>query len=232
MRVRPGATAVVALIAALHGHAVAEPSACADGKGADCKQAVALYLTVATHKPRAQLADFLIGAAQRAAKARNWAKAIPLYQAIVVARGPGSPEAKQLATLWTLAGQNERAAEAWSEYAGAVDDPAERSKAAAEAARLGAVADPFADKLALADQAIVVARGPGSTEAKQLATLWTLAGQNASAAEAWAAYAAATKVDKEREAARAEATRLSATPDPFADKLQLTALAAEAKTAF
>jgi tetratricopeptide (TPR) repeat protein len=153
VRVRPGATTVVALIAALHGHAVADPAArCADAKAGDCKRSAPLYLTVATRKPRAQLPEFLVGPAQRAAKARDWAKAIPLYQAIVVARGPGSAEAKQLATLWTLAGQNERAAEAWADYAGAVDDPAERAKATAEAARLGAVADPFADKLALADQ--------------------------------------------------------------------------------
>ena len=120
---------------------------------ADCAKPALLYQTVATRKPRAQLSDFLVAPAQRAARARDWPRAIPLYQALVVARGAGGPEAKQLATLWTLAGQNERAAEAWTDYAGAVDDPAERSKASAEAARLGAVADPFADKLALADQA-------------------------------------------------------------------------------
>lgn len=105
---------------------------------------------MATRKPRAQLSEFLVAPAQRAAKARDWAHAIPLYQAIVVARGPGSPEAKQLATLWTLAGQNERAAEAWSEYAAAATDPSDHGAAAAEAARLAADDDPFADKLVLA----------------------------------------------------------------------------------
>lgn len=139
MRVRPGATAVVALIAALHVHAFAEP---ASGP---------LYLTVATKKTRAQLSEFLVSPAQRAAKAREWAKAIPLYQAMVVARGQGSPEAKQLATLWTLAGQNERAAEAWTDYAAATSDDKEKAAAESEAARLGSLSDPFADKLALAD---------------------------------------------------------------------------------
>jgi tetratricopeptide (TPR) repeat protein len=117
---------------------------------ADCKQ---LVHTVATRRPRAQLSEFLVGPAQRAAKARDWARAIPLYQALVVARGPGSAEAKQLAMLWTLAGQNERAAEAWSEYAAAVADPSEHGAAAAEAARLGTSSDPFADKLVLVEQA-------------------------------------------------------------------------------
>lgn len=136
MRVRPGATALVALIAALHVHAFA------DGP---------LYLTVQTKKTRAQISEFLVAPAGRAAKGREWAKAIPLYQGLVVARGAGSPEAKQLATMWTLAGQNERAAEAWTDYAGAVTDPGEKAAAEAEAARLGAISDPFADKLALAD---------------------------------------------------------------------------------
>jgi len=62
-------------------------------------------------------------------------------------------EAKQLATLWTLAGQNAEAAEAWSTYAAALDKGKDHDEALAEAARLGAQPDPFADKLELADQA-------------------------------------------------------------------------------
>ena len=129
------------------------PPRCADGKAGECagKPAAPLYQTVATKKSRSQLSEFLVAPAERAAKARDWAKAIPLAQALVVARGPGSPEAKQLATLWTLAGQNERAAEAWSDYAAAAA-PDEQAAARAEAARLGGTADPFADKLALTEQ--------------------------------------------------------------------------------
>jgi len=129
------------------------PPSCAGGNGRECpgKPTAPLYQTVATKKPRAQISEFLVATAQRAVKARDWAKAIPLLQALVVARGPGSPEAKQLATLWTLAGQNERAAEAWSDYAAAAA-PDDQAAASAEAARLGGLSDPFADKLALAEQ--------------------------------------------------------------------------------
>jgi tetratricopeptide (TPR) repeat protein len=107
---------------------------------------------VTTTKSRAALSEFLVAGAQRAAKLRDWARAIPLYQGLVIARGPGSAEAKQLATLWTLAGQNDPAAEVWREYAAAVDDPAERAAATAEATRLAGTSDPFADKLVVADE--------------------------------------------------------------------------------
>ncbi|MBX3159234.1 MAG: hypothetical protein KF773_24915 [Deltaproteobacteria bacterium] len=98
-------------------------------------------------KSRAQLSEYLVAPAQRAQKAREWAKAIPMYQALVVARGWASPEAKQLATVWTLAGQNEDAAEAWHAYAAAVAAGPDREAALAEAKRLAAAPDPFAEKL-------------------------------------------------------------------------------------
>ncbi len=120
-----------------------------------------LYQTVATKTPRTKLSEFLVARAQQAAKAREWAKAIPLYQALVAARGPSSAEAKQLATLWTLAGQNEQAAEAWTVFAAAADSK-ERDAALAEAKRLGSSPDPFADHLQLVPQAV---------EAKQAFTL-------------------------------------------------------------
>jgi tetratricopeptide (TPR) repeat protein len=116
-------------------------------------QAPELYQTVATKASRKQLSESLAGPAQRAAKARDWARALALHQALVVARGAGSPEGKQLATLWTLAGQNEEAAEAWRTYATATADERERTAALAEAQRLGAAPDPFADKLQAAQLA-------------------------------------------------------------------------------
>jgi len=106
-----------------------------------------LYQTVATKAPRKQLSEPLAGPAQRAVKARDWARAVALYQALVVARGAGGPEGKQLATVWTLAGQNEEAAEAWRAYAAAAGEERDRTAALAEAQRLGAAPDPFADKL-------------------------------------------------------------------------------------
>ena len=102
-----------------------------------------------TRVARTKLSEFLVAPAKKAAKARDWARAIPLYQALVVARGPASAEAKQLATLWTLAGQNERAADAWAAYGNAVADKSESASSLTEARRLEGVQDPFADKLAL-----------------------------------------------------------------------------------
>ena len=134
---------VVAIVAALAAYANAQPS---EPPRIDDK---ALHHTVETKTSRMQLSAALVGPAQKAAKARSWATAIPYYQAIVIARGLGSPEAKQLATLWTLAGQNEQAAEAWAAYAHAAADAKEREAAFAEAARLGGTNDPFADRLLL-----------------------------------------------------------------------------------
>ena len=109
-----------------------------------------LAQSVKTKKPRAELSQFLVDAAKKAAKARDWGKAIPLYQAIVVARGPGSPEAKELATLLTLATQRERAAEVWKAYAENAADAKERDDAQAEANRLTSTIDPFARELVVA----------------------------------------------------------------------------------
>ena len=142
MRVLRGATVVALLVAATG--ATADPSA----------KPVALDLiqTVATRTPRPKLSQFLVAPAREAVKARAWARAIPLYQALVVVQGPGSAEARQLATLWTLAGQHEQAAEAWATYAAAAPDPKEREAALAEAARLAGSPDPFADRLQLVPQ--------------------------------------------------------------------------------
>lgn len=112
-----------------------------------------LYQTAKTKKPRAQMSLFLVKPAEKAVKDRAWAKAIPLYQALVVARGAGSPEAKQLATLWTLAGQNEEAAEAWAAFGQATRDEKAKAEALAEATRLSSSPDPFADKVTLVEMA-------------------------------------------------------------------------------
>lgn len=109
-----------------------------------------LYQTVPTAKPRRELSQFLVAKAEKAQKARDWAHAIPLYQALVVARGPASPEEKQLATIWTLAGQNEEASKAWAAYADAISDEKQRAEAVAESQRLHGAPDPFADKIEIA----------------------------------------------------------------------------------
>src|SRR5205823_13413619 len=66
VRVPRGATFLVALLL------VAGPAARADE----------LFSSVATEKPRAELSQFLVKAADKAAKAHDLAHAIPLYQAL------------------------------------------------------------------------------------------------------------------------------------------------------
>lgn len=109
-----------------------------------------LYQTVTTVRARKDLSQFLVVKADKALKARDWAHAIPLYQALVAARGPASSEEKQLAIAWTLAGQNEEASKAWAAYADAIGDEKERGDALAESQRLHGTPDPFADKLEIA----------------------------------------------------------------------------------
>jgi Flp pilus assembly protein TadD len=172
VRALGGATALVALT--LGAQAIAgpgEPDPCVPQKtnplarGCESmKRGVdgELVHTTKTQATRAKISEFLVAPAKKAAKGRDWARAIPLYQALVVARGPASPEAKQLATLWTLAGQNERAADAWRAYGNRVEDQLESVAALGEATRLDGVQDPFADKLVL----VVLA-----TEARKAFTL-------------------------------------------------------------
>ena len=156
VRVRvPSAT--IALILIAHGGAFADDdptkiaSVAAVNASAPTTPPGELYQTVATKKSRKEISQFLVKPAEKAVKARDWAHAIPLYQALAVARGPGSPEQTQLATLWTLAGQNEDAAEAWAIYANSATETKSKDEALAEATRLASTPDPFAEKLALAD---------------------------------------------------------------------------------
>jgi hypothetical protein len=127
------------------------PTPAPSGSPANAEATAAeLAQSVKTKKSRAELSQFLVEPAKKAAKARDWGKAIPLYQAIVVARGAGSPEAKELATLLTLATQNERAAEVWKAYAETAPDAKERDNARTEANRLAGTVDPFARELVTA----------------------------------------------------------------------------------
>src|SRR5262249_37286250 len=128
--------AIAAVVLAIGARATAAPDASQSSKSAaDAVKTADLVQTVATSKTRGQLAEFVVASAERATKARDWAHAIPYYQALVVARGPGGPEAKQLATLWTLAGQNDDAAAAWSAFAASTTDGPARNEALAEATR-------------------------------------------------------------------------------------------------
>ncbi|HLL20482.1 MAG TPA: hypothetical protein VK427_00040 [Kofleriaceae bacterium] len=107
-----------------------------------------LHQRVATQRTRKQLSEFLVPLARKAEKKRDWATAIPLYQALVAARGPASPEAKQLAAIWQKAGQIEQATLAWVAY-GEATKGTEHDLAMTELRRLATQKDPLADKLEL-----------------------------------------------------------------------------------
>ncbi len=110
-----------------------------------------LVTTVATKTPRTTLSAPLVAAATKAIKAKDFAHAIPLYEAIVVARGPTSSEAKELAQLWADAGQVRQASEVWTKIAETLPAGADKTAALAEANRLLALYDPLADKIELAE---------------------------------------------------------------------------------
>jgi tetratricopeptide (TPR) repeat protein len=104
---------------------------------------------VKTSRPRAELSSFLQKPAEAAAAKRQWTTAIPMYQALVVARGPASAEARKLATLWTLAGQYEEAVAVLQTFAAATEDGAALRDARNEIQRLTRTADPFARQIEL-----------------------------------------------------------------------------------
>ena len=58
--------------------------------------------------PPADLSQFLVAPAARALRARDTARAIPIYRALAAARGPGSPEATLLAELLAGAGDPDK----------------------------------------------------------------------------------------------------------------------------
>lgn len=107
-----------------------------------------LHQRVPTQTPRKKLSEFLIPLAKKAEKKKDWAAAIPVYQALVAARGPASPEARRLAAIWQEAGQIEQATLAWIAYAEATKGP-EHEAAMTEVQKLSTQKDPLADKLVL-----------------------------------------------------------------------------------
>ena len=142
--VRTGATVLVALVS-LGGGPASDP---VPAPGVP-DVVIELHDTVKTRASRKQMSAALVRPAEKAAAARDWARAIPYYQAIVVARGPASAEARRLVTLWTLAGQNAPAAEVLAAFAMATKDVGAKRVAEAEIARLTANPDPYAKELAL-----------------------------------------------------------------------------------
>lgn len=105
--------------------------------------------TVKTTESREKMSADLLKQAKAAADKRERAKAIVLYQAVVVARGPASPEARALADQWQLAGDGEQAARVLDRYIQASEDPKAIQEAREARARYEKTDDPFAQRLNL-----------------------------------------------------------------------------------
>jgi tetratricopeptide (TPR) repeat protein len=108
-----------------------------------------LVHTVETTQSRDKMSAFLVKPATKAAGVKaTRPRAIVLFSALVVARGPGSPEAYELAKLWQLEGQSREAVAVLDRFIAASSD-----NEAVERARRDRKAwnkeDPFAKALEL-----------------------------------------------------------------------------------
>ena len=124
-------------------------AACAVTVGSIGAASADLVDTVKTSKSRKEISAFLVSKAESAAKKGDHARAIVLFQALVVAHGPASNEAKMLAREWTLAAQSEDAIRVLEEYVAGTSDAKEKAWAQGEIARLKTNPDPFAKQLTL-----------------------------------------------------------------------------------
>jgi tetratricopeptide (TPR) repeat protein len=101
-----------------------------------------------TSESREKMSEFLVKPAQAAVKKRDSAQAITYYRALTVARGAGSAEARELATVLTLAGKPEDARRVLGDYLRAATAEKDAlSEARDEYDRLGGVSDPFAKQI-------------------------------------------------------------------------------------
>ena len=107
---------------------------------------------VKTATARADLSAFLVKPARAALAAGDRPRAIVLHQALAMARGPGSAEARQLAALWTDAGQPDEAVRVLQRFVAYSSDEAARASARATLAQLTAGPPVDARPIALPSQ--------------------------------------------------------------------------------
>lgn len=95
----------------------------AQSEGAEARaSATATSQTVATKTDRKELSAFLVEPAKKARADRDFKTAIAMYQALVVARGAGSAEARELAEAWALEGQQAEAIAVLDDLIAATED--------------------------------------------------------------------------------------------------------------
>jgi tetratricopeptide (TPR) repeat protein len=93
-------------------------------------------VVIKTTETREKMSELLVKPGKKAMKDRKYELAITIYKALVTARGAGSDAAVELATAWTLQGQNFRAVAVYDSYIALVDDPDKLKKAKTERDRL------------------------------------------------------------------------------------------------
>lgn len=116
-----------------------KPAPGKDDAAKDAAPSGDLVHTVATTKSRADMSASLVKPAAAAAEKREFGKAIRYYNALVVARGPGSPEAQKLAEMWALAGQPQEAIEVLRRFVAASSDEAAVKQATKDITNLGKI---------------------------------------------------------------------------------------------
>jgi tetratricopeptide (TPR) repeat protein len=132
-------TCALALISASAGRALADDSGSPE-----------LVETVKTTKPRADMSAFLVKDAEAAFAKRDWPRAVPMYEALVVARGPASAEARKLADAYALAGRRDDALDVLGRFSSTTEDPAAKKEADDAIDRLKQVNEAFAKPVVLA----------------------------------------------------------------------------------
>lgn len=111
-----------------------DPASPAEAPGTDAERAqtesaearasaTATSQSVSTKADRIKMSEFLVGPAKKARDDRDFKAAVALYQALVVARGPGSKAARELAEAWALAGEHAEAVAVLDDIIASTDDP-------------------------------------------------------------------------------------------------------------
>lgn len=102
-----------------------------------------LVASVKTTKARTEMSAFLVKEAEGAYSKRDWPRAIPIYEALVVARGPASAEARKLADVYALAGRRDDAIDVLQTFSITTNDPDAKREADQAKDRIGAVNEAF-----------------------------------------------------------------------------------------
>jgi tetratricopeptide (TPR) repeat protein len=117
----------------------------AQSEGAEARaSATATSQSVVTKADRIKMSEFLVEPAGKAkADPEERRAAVAMYQALVVARGPGSPAARELAEVWALAGEHAEAVAVLDDIIASTEDPEMLNWAREQRPRWAELDNPF-----------------------------------------------------------------------------------------